>query len=168
MSAPDGSPANIHATCVMLARAGKAFGVPVTTGVLLLGKSGAGKSDLALRLIERGALLVADDRTLIAIERGHLVARAPETIAGLLEVRGLGVVKLPAAPKVRVSLVVALASRVARIPERGTWTPPFTLVAERRPPLLTLNPFEPSAPAKVVLAAAAFAKRLFREDVKRR
>ena len=55
--------ANIHATCIRIARAGKVFGAPASAGVLILGESGAGKSDLALRLIGRGAELVADDRT---------------------------------------------------------------------------------------------------------
>src|SRR3546814_14236208 len=59
------------------------------TGVLLRGPAGSGKSDLALRLIDQGARLVADDRTALALEGGRIIARAPETIAGRTEVRGL-------------------------------------------------------------------------------
>src|ERR687898_3364772 len=74
----------LHATCVELSG----------TGVVLLGASGCGKSDLALRLIDRGARLVADD--LVTVERHgrRLIARAPEAIAGLMEVRGLGIMRL--------------------------------------------------------------------------
>ena len=68
---------NIHATCVRLGRAGAAFGAPPDAGVLLLGKSGAGKSDLALRLIALGATLVADDRTELYLWQRKLYARPP-------------------------------------------------------------------------------------------
>ena len=66
---------NIHASCIAIG--GK--------GVLLLGGSGAGKSDLALRLIDDGAALVADDRTLLFVKNGALHAKAPPSIKGLLE-----------------------------------------------------------------------------------
>ena len=77
---------NIHATCVLLESAAAAFGASRAAGVLLLGKSGAGKSDLALQLIALGAKLVSDDRTELFVERGKLFARAPQSIAGLIEV----------------------------------------------------------------------------------
>ena len=76
---------NIHASCVAIG----------TKGVLILGDSGAGKSDLALRLIDDGARLVADDRTELYVSRDALYAQAPKSIAGLIEVRGLGIVALP-------------------------------------------------------------------------
>ncbi len=97
---------NIHASCVAIGR----------HGVLLLGKSGAGKSDLALRLIDQGAVLVADDRVILCTHKGVLNALAPETIEGLLEIRGLGIVALPARAKVRVSLAVRLGREGARLP----------------------------------------------------
>ena len=75
------------------------------TGVLLRGPSGSGKSDLALRLIDGGARLVADDQTALAVENGVLVAHPPRSIAGRLEVRGLGIVTVPWAPSAPIGLV---------------------------------------------------------------
>ncbi len=159
---------NIHATCMRLARAGRPFGAPPGAGILLLGASGTGKSDLALRLLERGAELVADDRTDLFVERARLWARAPRAIAGLMEVRGVGIVKFPHAAKVRVALVVRLGVHIDRIPERQTWLPPSSLALAKPacPPQIGLNAFEPSTPAKIAAAAAAFAHGLFREEVK--
>ena len=61
-------------------------------GVLILGPSGAGKSHLALKAMAAGWRLVADDRVIIWSDQGHVYGRAPETLSGLIEVRGLGVV----------------------------------------------------------------------------
>ncbi len=155
--------ANIHATCVLLARAGKTFGAPANAGVLLLGKSGAGKSDVALRLIALGARLVSDDRTDLYADRGRLFGRAPATIKGLIEARGVGIVALPHAAKARIALAVSLDSAPKRLPPREYYKPPFDLSAAI--PLIRLAPFEASAPAKILLAAAAFEKNLFRERV---
>lgn len=95
----------LHGTCV--ARDGE--------GVLLVGPPGAGKSDLALRLMDRGFRLVADDQVIVR----DGVASAPEALAGLLEVRGLGIVRTGCIPNARLALVVALgdAERLPR-PER--------------------------------------------------
>jgi hypothetical protein len=158
---------NIHATTVRLGAAGRAFGAPASAGILITGKSGSGKSDLALRLIERGARLVSDDQTVLFIERGSLWARPPKTIAGLLEIRAVGIVRLPHAAKVRLALVVTLDERASRIPERRTWLPPSELGLARGVPLIALAPFEASAPAKIAAATAACARALFREAVKR-
>ena len=92
------SDVNIHASCVAFRG----------QGVLLLGPSGAGKSDLALRLIDEGAKLVADDRAILFTVQGALHARAPASIKGLLEIRGLGIVELPARTQVKIALVVRL------------------------------------------------------------
>jgi HPr kinase/phosphorylase len=92
----------MHGTCV--ARDG--------AGVLILGPSGAGKSDLALRLLDRGFELVADDQVHIS---GNL-AWAPEALAGLLEVRGLGIVRLPYSSRTNLKLVVALNTGAERLP----------------------------------------------------
>jgi serine kinase of HPr protein (carbohydrate metabolism regulator) len=158
---------NIHASCVVLAEAAKAFDAPQDAGVLLLGDSGKGKSDLALRLIERGARLVADDRAEIFARDGALFARAPESLAGLMEVRGLGIVAQPFATEARIALAVEMIEEgyVPRMPqaERYMTPPELALNEDERPPLLWLAPFEASAPAKIVLAAAAFSKALFRE-----
>src|SRR5437868_3206290 len=88
-------------------------------GVLLRGPSGGGKSDLALRLIDAGARLVADDQTEIACEAQALVARSPQTIAGRIEVRGVGIIKVPTMPSAPVRLAVDLVApdRVERLPE---------------------------------------------------
>ncbi|MBS0274915.1 MAG: HPr kinase/phosphatase C-terminal domain-containing protein [Proteobacteria bacterium] len=150
-----------------MAEAGKAFGAPEDAGVLLLGESGKGKSDLALRLIERGAKLVADDRTELFTRDGRLHARAPKSLAGLIEVRGAGIVALPFAPEARIALAVETTEEgyVPRMPqpERYMMPPDLTLSEDERPPIIRLVPLEASAPAKVAIAAAAFSKALFRE-----
>ena len=110
--------AQVHASCVLLARAGEAFGAPADAGVLLLGESGSGKSDLALRLIERGAVLVSDDRTELFAEAGALIAAPAKGLVGLIEVRNLGILELPHADTARVHLAVHLSdNRAARLPE---------------------------------------------------
>jgi hypothetical protein len=158
---------NIHASCVLLADAGKSFGAPPDTGILILGESGSGKSDLVLRLIEQGAQLVADDRTDLFTENGTLMARAPASLAGLIEARGVGIVALPFAAQARVALAVELVERgqVPRMPGRDFYNPPseLGLMDSIRPPLIRLCAWESSVTAKISLAAAAFAKALFRE-----
>ena len=131
----------VHATTVDIAG----------LGVLILGAPGAGKSDLALRLIAEGALLVADDQTVIEMRGDEIWASAPEKIAGLVEARGLGIV--PAATKraTRLVLAVQLTALPARMPERRTWALPG---AGAQIPLIELSPFEASAPAKLRLALA--------------
>jgi serine kinase of HPr protein (carbohydrate metabolism regulator) len=134
----------IHASCVEIDG----------SAALLRGAPGSGKSDLALRLIDSGARLVADDQVEVVAIRGELIASAPDTIAGLVEVRGLGVVRLPDAkftPRARLSLVIDLgpSAAVARLPEAAAVTIEGVTL-----PLLVLAPFEASAPAKVRLALA--------------
>ncbi len=157
--------ANIHATCVRIGSAGAAFGAPPDAGVLLLGKSGSGKSDLALRLIALGATLVADDRTDLYVWRRKLYARAPARLAGLIEVRGVGILKLPHAPCVCVALVVELGRDAARLPGHRRYRPPsgLALPAAAAPPIVKIAPFEASAPAKIVAATAAYALGLYRD-----
>ncbi|HVY12141.1 MAG TPA: HPr kinase/phosphatase C-terminal domain-containing protein, partial [Alphaproteobacteria bacterium] len=77
-------------------------------GLLLRGAAGMGKSDLALRLIEAGGVLVADDRTLLKMENGALYAEAPKAIAGLLEIRGLGLRRVPHLPRARMDICLEL------------------------------------------------------------
>src|SRR3546814_3988254 len=100
---------NIHASCV----------APGHGGVLILGQSGQGKSDLALRLMDRGAVLVSDDQTLLSVAGGRLVAAPPAAIAGRLEARGLGIVDLPHRVGVPVALLADLrpAVEIERLPE---------------------------------------------------
>jgi hypothetical protein len=151
MTAGAGRTALVHASCV--ARRG--------AGLLLMGDSGSGKSDLSLRLIHEGWSLVADDRTVLAVKRGQLMAAAPSSIAGLLEVRGLGIIALPARPA-RLKLVVALGREGPRLPEPETWTPQGLKGAPALP-LIRLDGRHASDPAKVVLALAAFSRGLFRD-----
>ena len=84
--------------------------------VLLMGPSGSGKSDLALRLIDRGAMLVSDDYTLVKRVDGTLIATAPATIAGKMEVRGIGIVDLPTAGEAPVALLIDLLETIDRMP----------------------------------------------------
>ncbi|HYG85231.1 MAG TPA: HPr kinase/phosphatase C-terminal domain-containing protein [Azospirillum sp.] len=134
----------IHGTCVLVG------GI----GVLLRGPSGGGKSDVAVRLIDDGALLVADDRVQVHTDQGRLMATAPAPLAGLIEVRGVGILPVPTAPSAEIRLVVDLvpAEQVERMPEPETVT-----LMERAVPRLALSPFDASTPAKLRLAAAAVA-----------
>lgn len=88
----------IHASCVSIG----------SKGVLLLGKSGSGKSDVALRLMARGAMLVADDQVILRAEEGALVASVDPHIRGLLEIHGVGLVRYPVATNIPVRLAVNL------------------------------------------------------------
>lgn len=131
--------ANIHATCVAIG----------TRGVLLTGKSGCGKSDLALRLIDGGAWLVADDRTLLFMAHGALHAMAPDSIKGLLEIRGLGIVTMPGRPQVKIALVVRLGRQGARLPKTRVYHAPAPLKGARPVPLIALDARFASTPAKI-------------------
>jgi len=128
----------IHATCVEIEG----------LGVLLRGPAGSGKSDLALRLIDEGARLVADDYTEVFLVNGSLYARAPEAIADLMEVRGVGLLTIGAVPQAGLGVVIDLVSgdRVERLPEDETM--PLLGVAV---PRFALAPFEASSTAKVRL-----------------
>lgn len=131
---------NIYATCVSIKGA----------GVLLLGKSGSGKSDLALRLIEnKEAVLVADDRTDICLKEGTVYAYASDNIKGLLEVRGIGLIKFAYVEDIPVKLAVELvedAKKVERMPEAE-----FFEIKGCRIPLIKLYAFEVSAADKIVI-----------------
>ncbi|HZB91414.1 MAG TPA: HPr kinase/phosphatase C-terminal domain-containing protein [Stellaceae bacterium] len=121
-------------------------------GILLRGPSGSGKSDLALRLIDGGARLVADDQTELRRVKDALVMTAPATIAGCIEARGIGILHVPSAPAALLRLVVDLIApeQVERLPE-----PAFCTLLGIAVPLLRLAAFEASVPAKLRLALAA-------------
>ena len=124
-------------------------------GVLLRGPSGSGKSDLALRLIDGGARLVADDQTELTRAADGVIARSPASIAGRMEVRGLGILRVPTVPGAPLRLVIDLVApdRVERLPE-----PQFCEYLQCSLPLLALAPLEASAPAKIRLALACLVK----------
>jgi len=114
-------------------------------GALITGPSGAGKSDLALRSIESGFSLVADDRTLLWTSGGLLYGRAPEALSGKLEARGVGILDMVRLPFVAVDLVVALGDDdIERMPEPETET-----LLGHEIPRVRLAPYEASAPAKL-------------------
>jgi serine kinase of HPr protein (carbohydrate metabolism regulator) len=146
--------------------AGAAFGAPPQAGVLLLGGSGAGKSDLALRLIAEGAHLVADDRVELFVFRNRLYARAPRRLAGLMEARGIGIFEIPYSGKVRIALAVELVEKLSRLPEHRVYAVPGLNIQKRaKPPLVRICPEEQSAPAKISAAVGAFEHKRFREAV---
>jgi HPr kinase/phosphorylase len=133
----------LHATAIAIA--GRA--------VLLRGASGSGKSDLALRLIDAGARLVADDQSELYRRGDRVIVRAPATIAGLLEVRGIGIFKFDALAEAPVALIADLfpAETLGRLPARLTET-----ILGLALPLIRLAPFEASAAAKLRVALSAF------------
>jgi serine kinase of HPr protein (carbohydrate metabolism regulator) len=115
-------------------------------GVLILGASGAGKSDLALRAIDAGFRLVADDRVTVWASGGALFGRAPDSICGLIEARGHGVVAEPAIGFAEIVLAAECVRRgeIERLPE-----PNRLETAGTELPLIRIDPFEASAPAKL-------------------
>jgi len=134
----------IHATAVAIE--GRA--------VLLRGQPGAGKSDLALRLIDAGAQLVTDDQSELFRRDDALFVRPPRRISGLIEVRGVGILRIAALPEAPVVLIADLVApdQVERMPERRR-EPVLGLSL----PVIALAPFEASAPAKLRLVVRAVA-----------
>jgi HPr kinase/phosphorylase len=138
----------VHGTCVAFGR----------RAVLLRGEPGSGKSDLALRFLalppdgEARPLLVADDQVFIeARAEGGLIAAPPPTLAGKIEVRGLGIVEVPFLPEAELHLVCDLVgeTQVPRMPPE-TWE--RTEITGIALPALRLAPFEASAPLKLKIA----------------
>ncbi|MFL6764215.1 MAG: HPr kinase/phosphorylase [Sphingomicrobium sp.] len=116
--------------------------------VLITGPSGSGKSDLTLRLLDRGFTLVSDDRTIVRKEGERLLASAPPTIAGKLEVRGIGIVEVERVDNVPVGLLVELTSDIQRLPDDSPERP----VLGVKLPLINIDAMTASAPSKVALA----------------
>ncbi len=120
-------------------------------GVLLLGASGSGKSDVAYRLItERGAKLIADDQVVLRLDDPLIRASCKQGWEGQLELRGLGIAAVPHEQDVPIALVIDLVDRgeVPRLPE-----PLFVTVLGVRVPVLKLHAFDVSTPAKIAAAA---------------
>ena len=145
----------IHGTCLAIG----------TEGVLLVGKPGAGKSDLALRLIDQRGLglsgqlrtseLVADDQVIIRRERDRLIASAPPALRGKLEIRGLGIAELPVVAETHLRLAVRLtpAAEIERLPDLGRARMDILGIAV---PLILLDPQNASAPARLRAALDQF------------
>ncbi len=87
--------------------------------LLIEGPPGSGKSSLALALIDRGAALIGDDGVSLACVGGRIIAAPPPTIAGLIELRGVGLVTLPVAHPAPLALILTLGGAAGeRLPER--------------------------------------------------
>ena len=112
--------------------------------MLIEGPPGSGKSDLALRLIDRGAMLIADDQTEVRNEDGGLYASAPVKIAGLLEVRGVGIITMAYLNEARIGLAVRLGA-----PERMPDPDEERIIDGHRFAAMTVAALEASAPIKI-------------------
>jgi len=141
----------IHGTCIALGR----------TAALLRGPPGSGKSDLALRflfLARRGPAalepptLVADDQVQLKRDGSRVLVKAPDTIRGKIEVRGVGIVEVKSHPEAELALVVDLVApgEVPRMPEGDEMVPVLGVAL----PLVRLAPWEASAPIKLAIALA--------------
>ena len=128
----------IHASCVAID--GRA--------VLITGPSGSGKSDLSLRLLDRGFALVSDDQTIVKKVGVMLTASAPPTIRGKLEIRGIGIVDMEQVDDQPVALVVELRSDIQRLPDDSRDRPIMGVPV----PLISIDALSASAPSKVALA----------------
>ena len=131
---------NFHASCVAIEE----------FGLLIRGASGSGKSDLVLRLLDelRGVSLVADDQVIIFEQDGGLIASAPATLAGKLEIRGQGIITRPHLAQVKLSHIIDLAapSDIARMPEASELQ---SSLLNHVFPRLKLDGKQASAPARI-------------------
>ena len=131
---------NIHGTCVAFRG----------MGILIRGPSGSGKSDLALRLIDNNAKLVSDDQVLAMVKNGEVVLSSPRSIAGKIEVRGVGVINMRYIKSSKLALVVDLVKKsqaIERLPKKK-----LTKLLGVNVPVIELIPFEASAVIKLKLA----------------
>lgn len=138
MSQPRLSSETVHASTVAID--GRAL--------LITGPSGSGKSDLALRLLDRGFMLVSDDQTIVRREGDRLIASAPSNIAGKLEIRGIGIVDMDHAGDMPVALLVELISDIERMPDDRRERPILGISL----PLISIDAMAASAPSKVAVA----------------
>ena len=130
----------VHATCLSLLVG------PAWRGVLILGPSGSGKSDLALRAMQAGCALIADDYTCLWSSGGSLYAGVPETIAGKMEIRGLGITDAAPRRLTRITLaVLAQSDPVERLPETEV-----TPILGHDIATIRLNPREASSVPKLL------------------
>ena len=137
-SGPWLSAETVHASTV--ARDGRA--------VLISGPSGSGKSDLALRLLDRAFTLVSDDQTIVSRDGDRLLAAAPPNIAGKLEIRGIGIVEIDHYDNVPIALIVELTSDIQRLPDDSRERPILGVAL----PVISIDAMTASAPSKVAIA----------------
>ena len=116
--------------------------------VMISGPSGSGKSDLALRLLDRGFVLVSDDQTIVRRDGEKLIASAPPTISGKLEIRGVGIVAMEHVDDIPVALLVELTSDIQRLPDDSRERPILGIAL----PLISVDAMTASAASKVALA----------------
>src|SRR5947209_8308550 len=128
----------VHASTV--ARDGRA--------VLITGASGSGKSDLTLRLLDRGFTLVSDDQTIVKKDGDRLIASPPPAIKGKLEIRGIGIIDMDVVTEVPVALLVELTSDIQRLPDDSRERPILGVTL----PLVSMDAMTASAASKVSLA----------------
>ncbi len=127
-----------HASCVAIQSA----------GVMVSGPSGSGKSDLALRLIDRGAILISDDYVELHDDGNQILLNAPAKIAGKIEIRSLGIFDCDHVSNIPLTLHVQLKQKPERFPLDSQTETIMTMAI----PTITLNALEASAPIKVEMA----------------
>lgn len=118
-------------------------------GVLIQGPAGAGKSDLALKALDQGFRLVADDRVIVWAHQGELFGRAPDSLRDRMEIRGVGVVAITALPLAPIALSLRCG-----VPERMP-EPRSCELSGVRIPEIDFDPRPASAAAKLSRALAA-------------
>jgi len=138
VSSPRLSSETVHASTV--AAEGRA--------VLISGPSGSGKSDLALRLLDRGFTLVSDDQTIVKRDGDRLLASPPPTLAGKLEIRGIGIVEVEHVAEIPIGLFVELTSDIQRLPDDDRERQILGIPV----PLISIDAMSASAPSKVAVA----------------
>jgi serine kinase of HPr protein (carbohydrate metabolism regulator) len=165
MPDPSSSRTTLHASCVALG----------DSGVLILGAPGAGKSDLVLGLIDQPgfgignalirARLVSDDQTIIERRGEALYALSPKPIAGLLEIRGQGIVAVDHVPEVKLALVVRLmpATEIERLPENTQ----INRIAGLALPEIAIDPATVTAPARIRAALTGLRQDRLRQIPRR-
>ncbi len=141
--------ARVHGTLVAIERHDASVG-----GALLIGPSGSGKTETALMLMDGGSMLVADDRVELFMESGVMWGEAPEIIAGMIELRGIGIVRVPYEPRARISAIFDLTpgQEIERVPDPEWYQPPEAFRAHGRAlglPLYRLDGRSAAAAAKI-------------------
>ena len=126
-------------------------------GVLIRGPSGSGKSDLALRLIDDGAGLIADDQVVIKSVGRKLFLSPPDSLPGLIEVRGIGVIKIAYVRDIRLCLIIELdpSNEIQRIP-----TIEEELIKNIPVPVISMDAFESSVLAKIKIILGYLDKKI--------